>query len=578
MESDYDLFVSGIDRFYFLIGAVKVVISCYSRYEVSETSHIRKQSTIIGFMVSNAATAAAGAAKQSDPSISFKNKSRKIPSGYKLTGSVKEQHGHSIYCVAWSGDEFSDDGKVMVGQEPQEEEQTDSSGDEADKEKETNGSDATRKKSQSWAANRTLLYFATCGGNRVTLYEVAKSDPTNPERKPGLILRQGYIDADEEEVFYSCVFGGHCIGDPVGYGPLPARKKDGESREDLVVIDSQKSEDQTARNNRKRPRESDGTTENQQPAGTKKNAVHMTLHPDSFNGPQLLCVAGTRGVIKVIDPVRRMLFTTLSGHGDDIYDLKFSPTHEWLILSASKDESLRLWNVKTSTCVAIFAGHEGHRDCVLSVGWHPHGHKFVSGGMDTTVKLWNVGEDTDVGDAIRKSENVKPQLWDAKVLDKQKFTTIYEQMPLFSTHKVHTNYVDCVQFVGDLVLSKDTNETIVLWMPDASQANRTSSNSKTQHRLPSEVIALREFNINKCDVWFMRFQTDWDCQLLALGNTVGEIRVWEVGANPTKKHFCTLMQQYCVSAVRMVAFSPDSKLLLASCDDASIWVWEASHS
>jgi WD40 repeat protein len=41
------------------------------------------------------------------------------------------------------------------------------------------------------------------------------------------------------------------------------------------------------------------------------------------------------------------------------------------MLSASKDESLRMWNVKNSTCVAIFSGHKGHRDCILSIGWHP---------------------------------------------------------------------------------------------------------------------------------------------------------------------------------------------------------------
>ena len=126
---------------------------------------------------------------------------------------------------------------------------------------------------------------------------------------------------------------------------------------------------------------------------------------EKFDGPQLLCVAGRRGVIKVLDTVRRTLLLTLSGHGDEIYDLKFSPVQEersWLLLSASKDESVRLWNVKTATCVAIFAGHAAHRDSVLHLSWHPLATQFASCGMDTSVKIWSL-TDPQIQTAIDNS-------------------------------------------------------------------------------------------------------------------------------------------------------------------------------
>ena len=411
---------------------------------------------------------------------------------------------------------------------------------------------------------RPLQCFATCGGNVVSVYEVHEDDSAAATKKANIVLRQGYVDPKGDEAFYACVFGGRSLGRPFGYGPLNS------PGQDVVVLGS--SQDF----HRKRPREDEdgGDSTATEKPDPQDELYQSLINTDMFDGPQLLCVAGTGAIIKVIDTCRRMLFSTLSGHGDDIYDLRFSPIDEWILLSASKDESLRMWNVKTSTCVAIFAGHEGHRDCVLSLGWHPHGMQFASGGMDTTVKLWNVGEETDVHASIARSKSVKPKRWDERVDPKEKFRLVYEQMPIFSTDKIHTNYVDVVQYVGDLILSKDTNNMVVLWKPITTKTSR-GSNIKTQQRLPNEVIALREFEVSHCDVWFIRFATDHQCRMLAVGNLIGDIKVFEIGSRPTKKHFANLTNQYCASAIRMVAFNFDAKYLVAVSDDASVWLWEA---
>ena len=72
----------------------------------------------------------------------------------------------------------------------------------------------------------------------------------------------------------------------------------------------------------------------------------------------------------------------LVGHGNSVNDVRLHTQYDCIVFSASKDESVRMWNLTTNTCISKFASEGGHRDDVLSIDMHPLGHSLVSSGMD----------------------------------------------------------------------------------------------------------------------------------------------------------------------------------------------------
>jgi polycomb protein EED len=179
----------------------------------------------------------------------------------------------------------------------------------------------------------------------------------------------------------------------------------------------------------------------------------------------LLCIAGSSPKqIKILDFLRddtdETIVRTLPGHGKGINDLAVHPHSTNLIASASEDYTIRLWDLRpkfeNQPCVAMFCG-EGHKQPTLAMSFHPNGRWLLSGGLDTAVCLWAV---PGLDELDRPAEELK---------EHHKPKEVY--YPHFFSTEVHHNYVDCLQFYGDLILSraaKDQNSRssdneIILW-------------------------------------------------------------------------------------------------------------------
>jgi polycomb protein EED len=154
---------------------------------------------------------------------------------------------------------------------------------------------------------------------------------------------------------------------------------------------------------------------------------------------------------------------------------------------------------------------------------------------------------------------------------------------------------DCVQFVGDLILSKSVHNVVVLWKPVVTNEDSASFNtiypslinddSDSDDMIPSRVIFLRNFTAEHCDSWFIRFHSPSPYnEVLALGNQKGEIKVWRLmGSENGEENDEDMLSEALLcklkagdSTVRMITFA-GRECLLAVCEDASVWAFEAKE-
>ncbi|CAL1379946.1 unnamed protein product [Linum trigynum] len=75
------------------------------------------------------------------------------------------------------------------------------------------------------------------------------------------------------------------------------------------------------------------------------------------------------------------------GHSNDVLDLAWSSSN--LLLSSSKDKTVRLWQLGCNHCLKVFH----HRNYVTCIQFNPvNENNFISGSIDGKVRIWGVSE------------------------------------------------------------------------------------------------------------------------------------------------------------------------------------------
>ena len=296
------------------------------------------------------------------------------------------------------------------------------------------------------------------------------------------------------------------------------------------------------------------------------------------------------GDVGLYDIGNNKVIRIFKGHKAVVDQMRFSPNGKYMA-SASRDKTLRLWDIATGEEIRTF----GHTDWVKCLSFSTDGQSIASGGSDRTIKLWDVHTGKElrtftgsqqVFSVVFSSDGKKIlsggydktlQMWDidtGKELMTFKGEVAGDSITMFSPD-------------GKYLLSGGIGVPLKLWDVATMGKVRTyegqlppvsfspdgksilSYNWKNLKLLETatgrEIKTFREFHINWGDT--IKFSPDGKFILTGTGKTLKLLDVI------SGKEIKTLTGH--TKDINSVAFSPDGKYALSSGDyDKTMKLWD----
>jgi WD40 repeat protein/serine/threonine protein kinase len=284
----------------------------------------------------------------------------------------------------------------------------------------------------------------------------------------------------------------------------------------------------------------------------------------------------------------------LRGHTNSVVDTVFSPDGEQ-ILTASYDNSVRLWDASTGKELRQF---NGHVSAVRSAIFSPDGKQVLTASHDKTARLWEAttGKELlqfaghmgmvigavfspDGKRVLTASADNTARLWDAakgKELRLIKGCTDGVTVAVFSPdcEQVLTVSNDYTARLWDLTTAKELRQFKghtsfvygAMFSPDGSQLVTASWDMTARLWDVATVDEVHQFTGHSSYVWRAVFSPDGKYVLTASND--GTARLWDAGTGNEIRQFNGHRD-----SVRSALFSPDGKRILTASSDGTAILW-----
>ncbi|MBP5975548.1 CHAT domain-containing protein [Brasilonema sp. CT11] len=296
----------------------------------------------------------------------------------------------------------------------------------------------------------------------------------------------------------------------------------------------------------------------------------VAFNPDG----QTLLSASENQTMKLWDVHTGQCLRTVDGYSNWVLSVAFSPDGQ-MLASSSEDQRVRLWDVVTGECLQTL---QGHTNLVSSVTFAPQNidvrtSKFITSDVETNQKsqiLASSSDDTTI------------KLWDATTGECVK--TLWG----------HSSWVNAISFSldGQILASASRDQTVKLWDWRTGECLHTleghTHRVKTVAFNPQSSMLASGSDDNTVKLWdvstgicLQTFQghSDWVLSVVfspcagILASASGDqtIKLWDVSTGENLKTF-----QGHTYRVRTIAFSPDGKILASGSDDQTVKLWDVT--
>ncbi|KAK4450281.1 hypothetical protein QBC34DRAFT_297268 [Podospora aff. communis PSN243] len=251
---------------------------------------------------------------------------------------------------------------------------------------------------------------------------------------------------------------------------------------------------------------------------TGKQQRQLKGHTDRINSiafsldDGLLVTASFDNTVKVWDLATGACWQTLKGDEGTMYAAAFSPNGRWVAsVSNDKTANLKIWDAATGACQHTCVGHESG---INSVAFSCDSLRVASGSDDKTIKIWDVSNGTC-----------------QKILS-------------------HGNKVNAVVYSPDgrYLVSASDDRTVKVW--DATT-----------------YACVRTFKGHGAAVRSVALSPDGR---LAVSTSTGTIRAWDIG---TGAHRQTIVHGSSNTDACPLVFAPDGLSIVSACDNKSVKIW-----
>eukprot|EP00744_Colponema_vietnamica_P005035 GILI01007422.1.p1 GENE.GILI01007422.1~~GILI01007422.1.p1 ORF type:complete len:488 (+),score=54.60 GILI01007422.1:159-1622(+) len=175
-------------------------------------------------------------------------------------------------------------------------------------------------------------------------------------------------------------------------------------------------------------------------------ALSLCFVPD---GSRVICGSDDRS-IKMYKLAKGTLKNqVLPGHSSHITTVALTPNCKYA-LSASHDSSLRVWDVRKSSCLHVLRGHQGAVTCIATTA---DSKMAVSGSEDATLRVWRVSKNGLFKKALQASEL------------------------LVHTLTGHTAPITLIRIAGDILHSYDAQNVHKVWAIRTGECLETHANA-----------------------------------------------------------------------------------------------------